>query len=424
MAKLTGVKTIDMVNGEITKVEYNGEHYVKVEGSAEHGDLGLRIKDNCSYAKVGEFYPITEGKRFLDDDGYNPYFGEGKFIFFRKQSAPTLTDRVASLEQRVDSLEGKAQETYRLVTDRKPKVGDFVKINRTSGDNYDDVITKGKYYEIMRVDACDDPHIIDDDGDEYDTVGDEFEVYEKVSATQPETITHNGAAYTLVDRKAQPGDVVVFTESDSPYVTNGKTYGPVTEEDGDLYVADDYDGDPVRIYNAYFNRTPANVKVYAQVAKQVEPLKVGEFFKTLTTSRYGKVKKGVIGEIVRDHHDGDYTIQSVSGGQRGIFDASQLVRATDEEVAQAKAQQAELARWAAIGRKPNEYKKGDIVRVQKGNVWFNNEDEIYGEVMNSNHQTQIKARYTDGRVIPLWISNNSVELITPVEARFDVTDRA
>ncbi|MEC0478940.1 hypothetical protein [Bacillus licheniformis] len=31
MAKLAGVKTLDMVNGEITKVAYNGAEYVKTE---------------------------------------------------------------------------------------------------------------------------------------------------------------------------------------------------------------------------------------------------------------------------------------------------------------------------------------------------------------------------------------------------------
>ncbi len=32
MAKLNGVKTLDMVNGEITKVAYGGAEYVKAEG--------------------------------------------------------------------------------------------------------------------------------------------------------------------------------------------------------------------------------------------------------------------------------------------------------------------------------------------------------------------------------------------------------
>ncbi|MHC2451242.1 hypothetical protein ACUXP3_001843 [Bacillus altitudinis] len=39
MAALKGVKTIDMVDGEITKVSYKGAEYERVEGSAKVGDL-------------------------------------------------------------------------------------------------------------------------------------------------------------------------------------------------------------------------------------------------------------------------------------------------------------------------------------------------------------------------------------------------
>src|SRR4051812_44507112 len=46
MAKLNGVKTLDMVNGEITKVAYDGAEYGKVDGitnasEVKEGDIGL-----------------------------------------------------------------------------------------------------------------------------------------------------------------------------------------------------------------------------------------------------------------------------------------------------------------------------------------------------------------------------------------------
>lgn len=57
MAKLEGVKTLDMVNGEITKVAYNGAEYERVEGDAQEGDLVL-ITD-------GSWCDATKGVLFI-----------------------------------------------------------------------------------------------------------------------------------------------------------------------------------------------------------------------------------------------------------------------------------------------------------------------------------------------------------------------
>lgn len=48
MAKLAGVKTLDMVNGEITKVAYNGAEYERVEGpelTGRHWIKNFRTND-------------------------------------------------------------------------------------------------------------------------------------------------------------------------------------------------------------------------------------------------------------------------------------------------------------------------------------------------------------------------------------------
>nr|MDF9458015.1 hypothetical protein [Bacillus pumilus] len=46
MAALKGVKTVDMVGGEITKVSYEGAEYERVEGDAEVGGL-LMSREGC-----------------------------------------------------------------------------------------------------------------------------------------------------------------------------------------------------------------------------------------------------------------------------------------------------------------------------------------------------------------------------------------
>lgn len=293
MAKLNGVKTIDMVNGEITKVEYNGEHYVKVDGPAQVGDLARTVGSYYVDTTQGGFYYIFDSSnsgsyvKFIDDEGdtQTRRSNSSYFVIFRKQSALTppsvnLTDRVASLEtkqdelsSRVDSLEGKA-----------------------------------------------------------------------------ETIMHNGATYTLVDRKAQPGDVVIIGESgESFFFDSGKPYEVINEQIDGSIAAIGNDGTAYGLYVRTWNRTPANVKVYAPVApisaKQVEPLKVGDYAKVVGDNYYTSGSKGhglVNGTIIKievvdkSGHRQKYEGKTLNSTEMDYFVESDLVKATDEEVAQAK----------------------------------------------------------------------------------------
>ncbi|MCM3140449.1 hypothetical protein M3573_19410 [Bacillus safensis] len=64
MAALKGVKTLDMVDGEITKVAYEGSEYERVEGQAEVGDL-LSVTEGIYHEDVGEFFECYD----VDCDG-------------------------------------------------------------------------------------------------------------------------------------------------------------------------------------------------------------------------------------------------------------------------------------------------------------------------------------------------------------------
>ncbi|NYV67605.1 hypothetical protein HYI36_20205 [Bacillus sp. Gen3] len=418
MAKLTGVKTIDMVNGEITKIEHGGVEYVRhSKGLSEAMTGDLFLSEGSTYTTSGEFYEITIDKnransvRYIDDvgdnDGYRPECPI--HTLFRKQSVPTLIDRVASLEQRVDSLEGKAQETYRLITDREPKVGDFVKFDIDGID-----ITAGKYYELQ--DSYDGLCFLDDGGDlrrkpllSGSKYADHHDYFEKVRAG--ETITHNGATYTLVDRKAQPGDVV---EYENGFTT--KVYGYFRDE---LRAYNRSGGKGWKVYGGIHP-----IKVYAPVAPKVEPLKVGDYAKVVYEEHGHEFNSGDIIELTGEGYDPNFEARRLIDGEVWFVDASEVVRATDEEVTQAKAeaaQQAELARWAAIGRKPNEYKKGDIVRIINSDSTQPN-GEIGEVTVLAGDSFRVKTITREFSAN--WQGAEGVELITPVEARFDVTDRA
>lgn len=393
MAKLSGVKTLDMTNGEVTKVEYNGEVYTNVDGEAKVGDLVLvnDAGDLGDYDKGDYFETVDDGRFRANNNGWrnaNDAVFSHRYSILRKQSAQS--------------------GGFKLVTDREPKAGDFVKFTR----NYTDV-GAGKYYEIYE----DGDLVIEDDaGDKRWALlnnNRNAKFYEKVAKS--ETLTHNGATYTLVDRKAQPGDVVVFTENTSSYVRNDVPYEVTSYDDGMAST------DRVIVYREKYKRTPANVKVYAPVAleKPVEPkLQVGDFAKVVVAGTiYNEegIAEGEIVEIVED--DGSetpYRMKSLLSGELRWAKTSHIVRATDEEVAAAKVETERKtveAKWAAIGRKPNEFKKGDIVRVTN-NQWAEGvkvgdivevaEVLVTGSICDTVHGYKLK-----------------VELITPVEARFD-----
>jgi hypothetical protein len=410
MAKLNGIQVIDMVGGKVTKISYNGEEYAKVaeqdgEIYPKAGDIALRTKSSM-FLELGGYYEVDSLV-----DGLNPrlvgrngnYFDRENFTFFRKATPapatkpasevkvgdkirivacddhrykngdemdvndvrgdgavyatindrshilvlarefeviddqPSETDkRITDLEQRVTALESAkpAPPTphYRKVTDRSPQVGDYVKYDEAPAP-YEDYLTAGKYYEIIRLDA-DDPVIIDDDGDEHDTYEEDFEVYEKVKQT---------------DKQSQP------TQDD-------------TQQSQALKVGD-----------------------YAKVVDQV-PFSLWNY------------KDGDIVKVTK-FRDDDYIFVQSDGKEEEHMAPAQLVPATDEEVAEAKA----AAKFAEIGRKPGEFKAGDIVKTERYGIL-----EVT-EVLKGNI-------FPIGAIVngePDKLRADSCELITPVERRFD-----
>jgi hypothetical protein len=240
-----------------------------------------------------------------------------------------LEERIAELERRIAALEGRGNGTvaedqpkYRKVTDRDPRVGDYVKFDESSRS----YLTSGKYYEIVEIDVYGDPQIIDDDGDAFDIGGLEFEVYELVAEGAP---------------KFEVGDYAKVISVSS--AMNGF-------DEGDI------------------------VKVVG--------VNVGGKYGTDIENKYGIVGFGNVGE--------------------------HIVPATDEEI-----------RWAKIGRKPGEFKEGDIVRVKDEEPWFETETIGEVEVVCDEVNPCIRALDYRGKIKSYYVNVQYVELICPVEHRFD-----
>ncbi|MBG9915248.1 hypothetical protein ABD67_10055 [Bacillus sonorensis] len=352
MAKLHGVKTLDMVNGEITKVAYGGAEYERVEGTpsifGRDGDLLLNAYDH-SDLEVNAFYKIVNksgyGMTIYDEveDSHGSALIAGSV--FRKVSAsqPTLEDRVstaekdiAALKSDVATLKSEAKPEYVRIAKSEAKAGDFVKFDEAPNE----YLTAGKFYGIYRVDGCGDPHIQDDEGDDFDTYGCDFEVYRKVSAAEPKP----------------------------------------------------------------------------------ERLKVGDYAKVVGTARNGCCDRGDIVKITEDDDSAvPFKLAFVNGEYAGWEDEKSLVRATDEEVAEAKRKQAEVKeckRWAAIGREVGEYRIGDIVGYDDRTAF---ETNGFGEVVSESGGGTLRIEAVDnfGDVERYNVDPDELNLIVPVEARFD-----
>ncbi|MCY8493726.1 hypothetical protein [Bacillus inaquosorum] len=218
--------------------------------------------------------------------------------------------------------------------------------------------------------------------------------------------------------EAQAGDYVKFIETDDSSLTVGKMY--VIKEidyDGDPLITDDDDDEN-------WAGTGEEFEVYRKVGAasvEAEPkperLKVGDYAKVVGGACGHQAEINDIVQVTFD--DGGsipFRCDDLSGKSVGWFYEGELVRATDEEVAEAKREAAEYKKWAQIGREVGEYKIGDIVRViDSGSSMFHKGDigsisEIDGIC------AKLDARNFTG---PSWLSFERIELITPVEARFD-----
>src|SRR5690625_4650812 len=211
-----------MVNGEITKVEYNGEGYEKVD-TPKKGDIGLRISNDRPWASVGEFYPITHNgvsEAYKDDVGDEPLIKDGTFTYFRKPSAPSLK---AGDKVRPRELFAKVNRPNNV-----PIPGDYVEFRDDIAEECSSFLTIGKKYEVERVDAFGGADITDDNGDyesaePYETKA----IYVKYTQEQAVKEVEVGDKILVVDAKTTGGN---YGNGDILTVSTGYSEGVFVEE--------------------------------------------------------------------------------------------------------------------------------------------------------------------------------------------------
>jgi hypothetical protein len=220
----------------------------------------------------------------------------------------------------------------------------------------------------------------------------------------------------VTGRAPKVGDFVKYSYSPYVFIKVGKYYEIEEIDDGELFHIDE-DGDSVA------PDSDESFEVYEKLAPccepTPEPLKVGDYAKVIDIG--GPMNFTNIGDIIKidDVRLGSkrvtYTV--LRNGRQGSVVNYEFEKATDEEVAEANAQFAEKeveAKWAKIGRKPSEYKKGDIV---SGVRWNDSAVVFIGYLEDEPTDGYVGVREHNGRFSAVRIEDAA--LITPVEARFD-----
>lgn len=396
----TPAELAEMVR-EFTTVAAESKEVPVVE-TLEIGDKvivsGLSIYGADHDGQVGKFQGI-------DADGdYSVRFPDGYVRLYKRYQlekvteGSTLTAKVDELDSRVTALEKGDKPAYKTEK-RAAKVGERILITNAQPSRRQDY-SEGDIFKVTTVHACcaKDVKVA---GQESFIEYAEYEVIVEETPAKPEPaqeIDHNGETYTLVSRKAQAGDVVFVTKDaeNTSRVPNNAQY----LVDADVRI------NGYKVYTNFHDRTEANVLVYE---KKEPALKVGDYVRVKdgAESRHGDIDAGTIVKVtdVNPFQPYEVRVDLLDGTDYDCFSADDL-ELVDEKV----------VTFAKIGRKLNEFKKGDIVRVVKDGMPSHLSGHEQGDIGVVVHGD------TDGRPmieVDGYGQYSFAELIAPVESRVD-----
>ncbi|MFD1453264.1 hypothetical protein [Oceanobacillus sojae] len=377
MAKLEGVKTLVIENGETTSIEYNGEFYEKVaDGTPDQiGDIVAGVltllSDEIYFFKVVGINDTEEHEgtgMFYDEDG--DYNGMLRYDTFRKVDAAPVG--ATSGAKAGDTVEMTADCLY----------GDY-----HEGEQF-----------VVKDDGYGGVYIDDNDGDAR-YINEHSHLKYKIVAlaeenTDEEDAPMSAPLFAKVNRpNNEPiaGDYVEFdlSDYDKPYFMEGKLY-KVNASLGGLLVIDE-DGDSLRLYkddrpikSIYVKYTQSQAEQKAKVGDKV--LIVDE---DIIHSGYGN------GDVVTVKHvdsDGD-----IHGVDTGFIAAEEFIVLTDVQVDDSEGEKETEEEYV-----PQE---GDIVVITGNtNSSCNKVGDIgkVGELLKISGGTKANRVYVEGRESELF----------------------
>ncbi|WP_418041082.1 hypothetical protein [Paenibacillus xylanilyticus] len=390
-------------------VEGKAVTYRKVDRKAQAGDIVKMLRNGLGIS-YGDYFAIDADLKFLDNDG----------------GTRSITHRV-NAEHEVYEKVAVSTPKYREVK-RKANVGERIKIVAIHPESMKvGSVSVGEEFTVKMVDATGDVWSVEERpiqgiiSTRFQGEIREYVVLEPVTVEPPKPERLKVGDYARVttiddiDGSApvpyvNVGDIFEISEDDKtsvPYygkrVTDGKTACFMAER---LVRATDEEVAAAKREDLLAQFTVGDtVKLTIQAGKNPR-------------FGYGSVDNGDIGkvtEVFRTHIVVDF-----SPKQRGWkADPTELTKLTAEEVAEIEREQAEEARWNAIGRKVNEFKRGDIVEVTISNS--GHAVGTIGELVSGSHfaiPTEFGVRANGSTKCHL----SGLKLVTPVEQRFDTKE--
>ncbi|GIN10167.1 hypothetical protein J26TS2_00340 [Shouchella clausii] len=387
MAKLSGVKIVDMTAGEVTKVAYEGAEYVRVE-TPQVGDIGRFAEDTRYGGQFTEILGLDEDGDVMVCGGHGHCWYTRHLEYFRKVDAqdPTIEARVGKLESDVAALKGEQGPAPKF------KAGDKVRGK----------LTGFVYTLLSRFPEKDSP-----------TRGLAWRIGERcnrvdwVGENQVELVEEKPLA---VGDYAKVVSIEATEESRGiPDVKVGQIVYLIGESDTKSskgFKVETVDHNKIVDNNVVVDdliRATDEEVVEAKAAMKPK-LTVGDYAKVVGETYHGDFCKGTVVKIAKNvDEDGDYKIELLDGSDYDYAQVSSL-----EKVDADKAET--IDKWAKIGREVDEYKEGDIVTLPGPFVLCSaGEVDSVGEVL--------VVRRFDGGFDTM--SASKATLIAPVESRVD-----
>lgn len=443
-------------------VKHDGEVYVKEARTAEVGEKIIVVDDGPGTgASDGKFFrkgniAIARTEEYADFSGNDCVYGHGQWSI-NTSAYNVLVPLKHGAKVTVEGVEYE-------VSDLPPSTADLVVVVDAYEIGWvDDYGVYPVYLDNSGVVT-----FYDNDGDERNLpkwlddgailtlipVAKSNETNEsntKEGDDMTDVIVHEGVKYRKVEREVLEGDkYIVCTTDIFSNITKDKPYAIENiDEDGDPLIVDDEGDESFLEREEYAVLEPIPVSINEKsIDEQIveaerklaelkaakaeqERLKVGDYAVVVgittneTMSPHGFII-GTVVEVTQCFNDYPDRVRAKSIVGRGSWAVlkKDLRKATPEEVAEAKrkfseeqAKKAEEAKWSAIGRKVGEYRAGDVVQIRE--YEYGNIVGHIGEIVEVQERSlQVKGEWSN-KMCTFSASDKSVNLIVPVEQRFD-----
>lgn len=361
-------------------IEFEGATYRKVEREAREGDVVIFHKSTRPWATNSRKYAVQKGPKFDDNDG--------------------------DMQNIYNVLAGRTRETvdvYEPIEQAKyvPQEGDIVVVVKSENGSRNSVGDIGKVSNVSHVNFAVD---VPQKPKAPRVNGNKHEAYEVRKATPAEVEKYEQAAH-----KAS------FAVGD--YVKVVKSYADCEGEIVKITEIGEYDS-PRGVCDFVVEHSPKKDGRFAVKAEQIVKATGAEIAKS-------KAPKLKAGDFVKFEKDGmDITagkVYEVKADDDGDFYVLDDIGRKDYRAGRDSKYEivdAETAKWAKIGRKPNEFKQGDVVRVVahadgkcEGEIGLIEDAGILGE---GGVGVRCGTHY-----VGICFKGETVELVAPVESLFN-----